>query len=115
MSTIAMNTIGNEIIRDIRGTIGTTAFVKTFADACRKVCNNKVFTIKQWNILEEMYRDHPQEQEAILDELGINNMMFIKEPLYDGSDGIYIMSQYKRGEIKAKHGCFRTMDKFVVD
>lgn len=115
MSTITMNTIGNEIIRDIRGTIGTAAFVKTFADACRKVCNNKVFTIEQWNILEEMYRDHPQEQEAILDDLGINNMMFIKEPLYDGSDGIYIMSQYKRGERKAKHGCFRTMDRFVVD
>lgn len=115
MSTTTMSTIGNEIIRDIRGTIGTAAFVKTFADACRKVCNNKVFTIEQWNILEEMYRDHPQEQEAILDELGINNMMFIKEPLYDGSDGIYIMSQYKRGERKAKHGCFRTMNRFVVD
>lgn len=74
MSTITMNNTAtiassDEILRDIISVIGTSSFIDTFVEAYKRAIHKRIFTLRQWRVLKEIFRDNESCWDAIFEKL----------------------------------------------
>ena len=68
-NTTTNTTIANEILRDVIGAVGTASFVKTFVDAYKRGISKRTFTLRQWKVMKEIFRDSEDSWNAIFTAL----------------------------------------------
>ena len=93
VNTNAIISASNEILRDVIGAVGTVNFVTTFVEAYNRATHKKIFTLRQWRVLKEIFRDNESYWDVIFEKLDSPFIQFAESK--NGDEDYNIFTVYR--------------------